>query len=84
MIPHTGTMYMHDWKAQTWNIDMTVKVEDDGRINVFAKEPPIEIMDVTETHNERAERLNGRAAMIGFVAAVISYLTTGKLFFGIY
>jgi hypothetical protein len=35
-------------------------------------------------HNERAELLNGRLAMLGFVAAVISYLLTGKLFFGIY
>ena len=41
-------------------------------------------MDVTETHNEKAERLNGRVAMLGFVAAVVSYVFTGKLFFGVY
>jgi hypothetical protein len=35
-------------------------------------------------HNERAELLNGRLAMLGFVAAVVSYLLTGKLFFGVY
>ena len=29
--------------------------------------------------NERAEKLNGRAAMIGFVAAVGAYLTTGQV-----
>ena len=44
---------------------MTVTTEDGGRQNLFAKEPPMEIMDVTETHNERAERLNGRLAMLG-------------------
>ena len=36
-----------------------------------------------ETHAEKAEKLNGRTAMLGFVAALISYAATGKLFFGI-
>jgi hypothetical protein len=34
-----------------------------------------------ETHAEKAEKLNGRTAMLGFVAAVVSYATTGSLFF---
>ena len=34
-----------------------------------------------ETYAERAEKLNGRTAMLGFVAAVVSYATTGSLFF---
>jgi len=34
-----------------------------------------------ETHAERAEKLNGRTAMIGFAAALISYATTGSVFF---
>ncbi len=33
---------------------------------------------------EKAERINGWAAMIGFVAAAGSYLVTGNLFFGIF
>ena len=37
-----------------------------------------------ETYAERAEVINGRFAMLGFVAAVVSYLITGKLFFGLY
>ena len=36
-----------------------------------------------EPYAERAERLNGRTAMMGFVAALISYAFTGKLFFGV-
>lgn len=36
-----------------------------------------------ESYAERAEKLNGRTAMMGFVAALISYAFTGKLFFGI-
>ncbi len=38
----------------------------------------------TQTYAERAEVMNGRFAMLGFVAAVVSYLITGKLFFGVY
>jgi len=30
------------------------------------------------------ELKNGRFAMMGFVAAVISYVTTGSLFFGVW
>ena len=54
--------------------------------NLFAKEPPIIMTDHPYgiPHNERAELLNGRLAMLGFVAAVVSYLLTGKLFFGVY
>ena len=63
---------------------MTTVIEDGNRTNIYAKEPPIEIMEVNETHNEKAERLNGRLAMLGFVAAVISYVCTGKLVFGVY
>ena len=37
-----------------------------------------------ETYAQRSEIWNGRAAMVGFLAAVVSYLVTGKLFFGVY
>ena len=33
---------------------------------------------------ERAERINGLAAMIGFVAAVGSYLVTGQVIPGVF
>ena len=36
-----------------------------------------------ETYAEKAEKLNGRTAMMGFVAALLSYAFTGKLFFGV-
>jgi hypothetical protein len=63
---------------------MTTVKEDGGRINMYAIEPPMEIMEVNELHSEKAERLNGRLAMLGFVAAVISYVFTGKLVFGVW
>ena len=64
---------------------MTVTTNDRNQQNLWAKEPTM-YMDTKYTvpHNERAELLNGRLAMLGFVAAVISYLVTGKLFFGVY
>ena len=34
-----------------------------------------------ESHAERAEKMNGRWAMMGFAAAVISYVTSGSVFF---
>jgi len=63
---------------------MTVTTNDRGQQNLFAKEPPMSIMDVTETHNEKAERLNGRLAMLGVIAAMGSYAITGQLIPGIW
>ena len=52
--------------------------------NLFAKEPATYYAsDYVVPHNERAELLNGRLAMIGFIAAVVSYALTGKLVFGV-
>jgi len=63
---------------------MTTVTEDGGRTNIYAKEPPIEIMDVYETHNEKAEKLNGRLAMLGVMAALGSYALTGQIIPGIW
>ena len=52
--------------------------------NVFAKEPQMEIMDVYETHNEKAEKLNGRLAMLGVIAALGAYALTGQIIPGIW
>ena len=58
-----------------------------GKQNIFAKEPPIQIM---ENHNHEgapmhiAEELNGRVAMLGIVAALGAYLTTGQIIPGIF
>ena len=32
-----------------------------------------------ETYLEKAEKLNGRLAMIGMMAALLNYLATGKI-----
>jgi hypothetical protein len=66
---------------------MTVTTNDRGQQNMWAKEPRMYISQTDaeryglETYAERAEKLNGRTAMLGFVAAVVSYATSGSLFF---
>ena len=66
---------------------MTVTTNDRGQQNLFAKEPQMYISETDaqrygyETYAEKAEKLNGRTAMLGFVAAVISYSVSGSVFF---
>ena len=58
---------------------MTTTTEDGNRQNIFAKEPPVIIMDVNEEYATKAERLNGRFAMLGIIAALGAYAVTGKI-----
>ena len=66
---------------------MTVTKNEFGQMNMFAKEPAMymtkEAMERygIEPYAVKAEKLNGRTAMLGFAAAVISYATTGSIFF---
>ena len=66
---------------------MTVTTNDRGQQNMWAIEPAMYMTDEDrarygfESHAERAEKLNGRVAMLGFAAAVVSYATSGSLFF---
>ena len=39
------------------------------------------LQSVTVMRAEKAEKLNGRTAMLGFAAALISYATSGSVFF---
>jgi len=61
---------------------MTVTTEDGGRQNAYATEPQIEVMDVDQS--KEAELTNGRWAMIGFVAGMGAYITTGQVLPGIF
>ena len=63
---------------------MTVTTNERGQQNIFAKEPPIRIQEVTVTHNEKAEMLNGRLAMLGVIAALGAYTVSGQLIPGIW
>ena len=50
--------------------------------NKFASEPQVQVLDVN--HYENAERVNGQLAMLGFVAAIGSYLFTGQIIPGLF
>ena len=63
---------------------MTVTTEDGNRQNLFAKEPQMYTQEVTVTHNEKAEQLNGRLAMLGVIAAIGAYCVTGQLIPGVF
>ena len=63
---------------------MTVVTEDGGRTNMYAKEPQMQVMEVAVTHNEKAEKLNGRLAMLGVIAAIGAYCVTGQLIPGVF
>ena len=64
---------------------MTFTTEDGGRLNLYAKEPPMTFDEkYTVNHNEKAESLNGRLAMLGVIAALGAYAVTGQIIPGIW
>ena len=72
---------------------MTVTTEDGGCLNSFAREPRMYIdplaqqqMDsnMYETHNEKAEKLNGRLSMLRIIAALGAYAVSGQIIPGIW
>ena len=63
---------------------MTVTTNERGQQNIFAKEPQVKVMEVSVTHNEKAEMLNGRLAMLGVIAAIGAYAVSGQLIPGIF
>jgi len=69
---------------------MTMTTNERGEQNMFAKEPKMYITEKdmqqneVETYAERAEKLNGRFAMIGFIAAVGAYALTGQIIPGVF
>jgi hypothetical protein len=68
---------------------MTVTKNEWGQVNMWAKEPSMYMTKEDlerygiEPYAEKAEKMNGRWAMLGIVAGAISYALTGKLFFGV-
>ena len=57
----------------------TVTEEDGGRLNAFATEPRMEVVEATNGWglHERAEKLNGRMAMLGFIALMATEFALG-------
>ena len=55
-----------------------------GKQNIFAKESKPQLVEDYKGYIEEAELLNGRLAMIGFVAAFGAYITTGQIIPGVF
>ena len=51
---------------------------------IWPTEPRMYIDENSIPHNERAERLNGRLAMLGVMAALVAYAFTGQIIPGVW
>ncbi len=61
-----------------------VTTEDGRRQNMFATEAAPQVIENYSSYSVEAEKANGRWAMIGFIAAVGAYATTGQILPGIF
>jgi len=52
--------------------------------NEYAYEPPIQLLPKQKLMTPEAERFNGWAAMLGIVAALGAYATTGQIIPGVF
>ena len=55
-----------------------------GKQNMFATEAPMQLEENYSNYPEEAEKANGRWAMLGFIALVGAYVTTGQIIPGIF
>jgi hypothetical protein len=54
------------------------RLDEQGKMNVFAIEPTMYVSEEQQFgFNEYAEKLNGRLAMLGFVALLLQEVLTG-------
>ena len=55
-----------------------------GKQNIFGKETKPHLVENYTSYPEEAEKANGRWAMIGFVALLGAYITTGQIIPGVF
>ena len=66
-----------------WHYDDELQFTHDGE-KIIITNKTLEEKKMKDFFNEKAENLNGRLAMVGFIAGVGAYLTTGQLIPGLW
>ena len=59
-------------------------VTEYGKQNIFAYEAPMQLVENYTSYPQEAEKANGRWAMFGFVALLVSYILTGQIVPGVF
>tara|TARA_Y100001968_G_scaffold296094_1_gene304012 strand:- start:1432 stop:1647 length:216 start_codon:yes stop_codon:yes gene_type:complete len=59
-------------------------VTEYGKQNMFATEAPLQLEENYSNYPEEAEKSNGRWAMVGVIALLGAYITTGQILPGIF
>ena len=63
---------------------MTQVTESGGRQNIYSVEPRPQVDESYVSYPQDAEKVNGRWAMIGFIALLGAYISTGQIIPGIF
>ncbi len=68
----------------TSSTETQITTESGNRQNIFPVEAQPQLVENYDGYGEDAEKANGRWAMIGFVALLGAYMTTGQIIPGIF
>jgi len=63
---------------------ITITTESGGRQNIFPAEVKTQLIKDYTSYPAEAEKANGRWAMLGFIALIGAYTTTGQIIPGIF
>ena len=63
---------------------ISITTESGGRQNIFPTEVQPQLVEDYTNYPVEAEKANGRWAMLGFIALIGAYTTTGQIIPGIF
>ena len=63
---------------------VSITTESGGRQNIFPTEVKTQLVEGYTSYPAEAEKANGRWAMLGFIALIGAYATTGQIIPGIF
>ena len=70
--------------SSTQAVAASTTITEYGKQNIFGRETQPQLVEQYKGYVQEAELANGRWAMIGFVALIGAYLTTGQVIPGIF